>query len=322
MDRRGPALKSSVSEMVAESRELTERLFGKELVFYRPDFLGSSKGSFPTFSVTGASCALQCEHCKAEVLRSMKPAQTPETLLEDMLSAHARGARGSLVSGGSRPDGSVPLEPFVDAIASAKRETGMTVVVHTGLIRRETASKLARAGVDAALIDLLGDEHSIRDVYHLDARVGDYRRAVADLVDAGIPLTPHYIVGLGVRPSTIETVLDMLDDHRPKAFIVIALRPLQGTPIAQTPPPTPEDVAYAVARARLRLKDVPLALGCMRPVGRLREEIDRMAIGAGINALAHPTRGAYAAAEGGGWKVTERFTCCSEVFVDYPNQPA
>jgi uncharacterized radical SAM superfamily protein len=320
--RRGVALKSSFLEMVEESRELTERLFGKELVFYKPDFLGSSKDSFPTFSVTGTSCALQCEHCKAEVLRSMKPAPTPETLFEDMLSAHDKGARGCLVSGGSRPDGSVPLEPFIGAIASAKRETGMTVVVHTGLIRRETASKLAGAEVDAALIDLLGDEHSIRDVYHLDATVSDYRRAVADLVDAGIQLTPHYIVGLGARPSAIENVLDMLEEHRPRAFIVIALRPLQSTPMAQTPPPTPEEVAYALARARLRLRDVPLALGCMRPVGRLREEIDGMAVGAGINALAHPTPGAYAAAESGGWKVTERFTCCSEVFVDYPTQPA
>ena len=315
-------MKSSVLETVAESRELTVRLFGKELVFYKPDFIRSSKNSFPTFSVTGASCALQCEHCKAEVLRSMKPAPTPEALLRDMLSAHAKGARGCLVSGGSRPDGSVPLEPFIDAIASAKRETGMTIVIHTGLIRRETASKLAGAEVDAALIDLLGDEHSIRDVYHLDATVGDYRRAVADLVDAGIPMTPHYIVGLGAKPSAIEKVLDMLEEHRPRAFIVIALRPLQGTPMARIPPPTPEDVAYALARARLRLKGVPLALGCMRPVGRLREEIDRMAVGAGINALAHPTRSAYAAAESGGWRVTERFTCCSEVFVDYPYQPA
>ncbi len=315
-------MKSSVFEMIEESRELTERLFGKELVFYKPDFLGSSKDSFPTFSVTGASCALQCEHCKAEVLRSMKPAPTPETLLEDMLSAHAKGARGCLVSGGSRQDGSVPLEPFIDAIASAKRETGMIVVVHTGLTRKGTSSKLARAEVDAALIDLLGDEHSIRDVCHLDSTVSDYRRAVADLVDAGIPLTPHYIVGLGAKPSAIENVLDMLEEHRPRAFIVIALRPLQGTPMAETPPPTPEDVGHALARARLRLRDVPLALGCMRPVGRQREEIDRMAVGAGINALAHPTPGAYAAAESGGWKVTERFTCCSEVFVDYPTQPA
>ena len=315
-------MKPSNFEMIEESRELTERLFGKELVFYRPDFLRTSKDSFPTFSVTGSSCALQCEHCKAEVLRSMKPAPTPETLLEGILAAHAKGARGCLVSGGSRLDGSVPLEPFIDAIASAKRETGMTLVVHTGLIRKETASKLARAGVDAALIDLLGDEHSIRDVYHLDATLSDYRQAVADLVDSGIPLTPHFIVGLGETPSAIEGVLDMLEEHRPRAFIVIALRPIRGTPMGDASPPTPEDVAYAIARARLRLRDVPLALGCMRPVGRLRDEIDRMAVGAGINALAHPTPSAYAAARTGGWKVTERFTCCSEVFVDFPAQPA
>jgi uncharacterized radical SAM superfamily protein len=315
-------MQSSLSDLTAESSELTAKLFGKELLFYKPDFSRSGKDSFPIFSVTGASCALQCEHCRAEVLRSMKPALSPKALYEGILAAHSKGARGCLVSGGSRPDGSVPLEPFIEAISSAKKETGMTVVVHTGLVRSETAARLASAGIDAALIDLLGDDHSIRDVCHMDATVVDYRRAVADLVGAGIPLTPHFIVGLGAKPTAVETVLDILEEHRPKAFIVIALRPLQSTPMALVPAPSPGDVSYALALARLRLRDVPLALGCMRPVGHLREEIDRAAVCTGINALAHPTAGAYEAALEGGWKVTERLTCCSEVFADYPNQPA
>jgi len=315
-------LPSGTAEMISESRELTERLFGKQILFYKPDFHGSTKDAFPTFSVTGASCALQCEHCKSQVLRSMRPAPSPKALYEGMLAAYAKGARGCLVSGGSRPDGSVPLEPFIQAIGAAKKETGMTVVVHTGLVRSETASRLASTGIDAALIDLLGDEATIREVYHLDATVGDYRRAVADLVRAGIPLTPHYIVGLGGRPSAVENVLDILEEHRPRAFIVIALRPLRTTPMGVAPPPAPEDVAYALARARLRLEDVPLALGCMRPVGKLRERIDVMAVQTGINALAHPTPGAYEAAKSGGWKVIEKLTCCSEVFADYPAQPA
>ncbi len=198
----------------------------------------------------------------------------------------------------------------------------MTVVVHTGLIRGNAAARLAGAGIDAALIDLLGDEHSIREVYHLDATLRDYKRAVADLVGAGIPLTPHYIVGLGASQSAVDGVLDILEEYRPRAFIVIALRPLRTTPMALTPPPAPEDVAFALAKARLRLKEVPLALGCIRPVGKLRERIDEMAVGTGINALAHPTPGAYGAASRGGLRVIEKLTCCSEVFADYPNQPA
>ena len=315
-------MQSSISELAKESNELTTKIFGKEILFYRPGFGLSGKDSFPTFSVTGESCALQCEHCKARVLRSMRPTLSPKALYENMLAAHSKGARGCLVSGGSRPDGSVPLEPFIDALASAKRETGMTVVVHTGLVRSGMAEKLAGAGVDAALIDLLGDDRSIRDVYHLDASVVDYRRAVADLVACGVPLTPHFIVGLGSEQAAIENVLDILEEHRPKAFIVIAFRPIQRTPMAFTPPPSPEDVAFALAKARLRLSDVPIALGCMRPVGSLRDEIDRMAIQTGINALAHPSPGAYEAAAEGGWKVIEKRTCCSEVFVDFPNHPA
>jgi uncharacterized radical SAM superfamily protein len=316
------ALPGDLSTLMAESMELTQKLFGRELIFYKPDFHGSARDSFPTFSVTGTACALQCEHCKAAVLRSMKPAPTPARLFADMLEAYERGARGCLVSGGSRPDGSVPLEPFIGSIRKAKQETGMTVVVHTGLVRSGTAAALAGAGIDAALFDLLGDDHSIKEVYHLQASVGDYRRAVKDLVGAGIPLTPHYIVGLGDGSGALDTVLEILEEYRPRAFIVIALRPLRTTPMASVPPPTPQDVSYTLAKARLRLRDVPLALGCMRPVGRVREETDRMAVRAGINAMAHPTKGAYEAAEVEGWRVTERYTCCSEVFVDYPAQTA
>jgi uncharacterized radical SAM superfamily protein len=309
-------LKEATQQLIEESRELSFRLFPKQVIFYKPDFYRSSKDSFPTFSVTGSSCALQCEHCKAEVLKPMKPALSPERLYEDIVGAYRAGAKGCLVSGGSRPDGSVPLEAFIDVIRRAKAETGMTVVVHTGLIRSETAPRLAAAGIDAALIDLLGDERSIREVYHLNATLDDYRRAVKCLVEAGIPLTPHYIVGLGAHGSALDNVLDILDDYRPKAFIVIALRPLPATPMAVAAPPSPEEVTEALAKARLRLGRVPLALGCMRPVGRIRSAIDRMAVSTGVNAVAHPTEAAYQAAREIGLTVVEKYTCCSEVFLD------
>jgi len=309
-------LQDSARRLMEESRETTDRLFGRKVVFYRPEFHGPGSKSFPTFSVTGPSCALQCEHCKAQVLKSMKPTLTPDALYEGIMMAFKAGATGCLVSGGSRPDGSVPLERFVEAIRRAKADTRMKIVVHTGLVRRETAFGLARAGVDAALIDLLGDERSIQSIYHLSAGLDDYRRAVRDLVEAGISLTPHFIVGLGSDGEAVEKVLDMLEGSRPKAFIVIALRPLPSTPMSLSPPPSPRDVAVALAKARLRLRDVPLALGCMRPVGKLREEMDRAAIEVGANAIAHPTKAAYEAAAELGCSVTEKFSCCSQVFED------
>ncbi len=46
------------------------------------------------------------------------------------------------------------------------------VIVHTGLIRREIAEELKEAGVDQILIDVIGDEDTIHEVYHLEQKSG------------------------------------------------------------------------------------------------------------------------------------------------------
>jgi len=43
--------------------------------------------------------------------------------------------------------------------------------------------------------------------------------------------------------------------------------------------------------ARAALPDVPLLLGCARPPGRTKVEIDSYAVMAGLNGLAHPSDG-------------------------------
>ena len=78
------------------------------------------------------------------------------------------GAVGCLVSGGCLPDGSVPLDGFVDAIEKIKLELGLTVFVHTGIITPKTAVALKKAGVDAALIDVIGSAETIRKTLNLN----------------------------------------------------------------------------------------------------------------------------------------------------------
>ena len=86
----------------------------------------------------------------------MHPALSPEELFELCTKLKQDGAKGCLVSGGCLPDGSVPLDGFVDALGRIKQELGLTVFVHTGIINLETAVSLKQAGVDAALIDVIG----------------------------------------------------------------------------------------------------------------------------------------------------------------------
>ena len=126
----------------------------------------------------------------------MQSAVTPERLFTLCSELKQKGAKGCLVSGGCLPDGSVPLKQFASAIGRIKRELALTVFVHTGIVDLEAAVLFKEAGVDAALIDVIGSQETIDKVYHLNVKVKDYADSLLVLQNAGLPFVPHVIVGL------------------------------------------------------------------------------------------------------------------------------
>jgi uncharacterized radical SAM superfamily protein len=173
----------------------------KKIHFYAPSFMyyktshyGSSPTDFPTISVTGKGCALQCKHCGGKVLETMYPATTPTALFELCAKLKRDGALGCLISGGCLPNGSVPLRGFVDVIGKIKRELGLTLFVHTGIIDYETATCLKKSGVDSALIDVIGSDETIKEIYNLNMTVKDYEDSLKALDRARLVFVPHVIV--------------------------------------------------------------------------------------------------------------------------------
>ncbi|MDP2839472.1 MAG: radical SAM protein, partial [Syntrophales bacterium] len=151
--------------------------------------------SFANLSVTGEACACRCAHCEGALLKTMIGATSPQAMrrvVDDLLK---KGCRGILVSGGSDAYGEVHLQPFVEAIGYAK-QMGLKVLVHSGLIQRETAARLKEAGVDQVLIDVIGDENTIRQVCRLDRKPGDYLQSMLYCRDAGLNIAPHIVIGL------------------------------------------------------------------------------------------------------------------------------
>jgi uncharacterized radical SAM superfamily protein len=298
--------------------------FGKKIRFYAPSFAYyktehycSSPTAFPSISVTGSSCALKCRHCGGIVLNTMYPATTPHQLLTLCKELKDQGAVGVLISGGCQPDGSVPLNRFVNAIAQIKKEFGLIIVVHTGVISEESAQELRDAGVDAALIDIIGSDETIREIYQLDAKVADYDRSLANLSNAGVPLVPHVLVGLHYGKLRGELqALKMIMKYNPSAVIIISFIPIYGTEMENIQPPAPMDVGRVVLAARLMMPKTPLVLGCMRPKGRHKNETDMLAVKAGVNAIAFPAEVAVAFTERMGYQVTYSSLCCSQIYVD------
>jgi uncharacterized radical SAM superfamily protein len=291
--------------------------YAPSFMYYRTAYYCSSEAEFPTISITGKVCALKCRHCGGLVLETMHPVTTPEDLFCLCESIKAKGALGCLISGGCLPDGSVPLGEFAETLGRVKNELGLTVLVHSGIIDFATAKALKSAGIDAALIDIIGSDETIKEIYNLNMTVEDYARSLRILRQAGIVTVPHVISGLHKGRLRGEfNALRMIERYSPSAVVIIAFTPIHGTDMESTDPPKPLDIARVIATARLMFPHVPVVLGCMRPKGRHREETDILAVKAGANAIAFPTEGAIRFAENNGYKTAFSSLCCSQIYAD------
>jgi lipoyl synthase len=270
------------------------------------------RGKYRAVSITGDKCDLGCEHCKGSLLKTMPAAATPEMLLRLGRQASERGDRGILVTGGCDSDGRLPWKEFVTAISTLKAETDLAISVHTGQIDRETARLLKESGVDQALVDIIGDEATAREVYHLSEGTSVIRRTMESLALAGLEIIPHVVFGIHYGLEKGESAaLEMLGEFSLRKYVVVVIMPARGTPMAAVQPPPPERVAAFLARARLKLPKLEASLGCARPRGFYRRDLDVLAVRAGVNSLALPSEPALEEARQRGLNIIYRETCCS-----------
>jgi len=248
----------------------------------------------------------------------MIPISSPEELISLSYNLRKEGSLGFLLSGGCLEDGSVPIDHFLDAIEEIKRELQLTVFVHTGLVDPKTARKMRRSGVDGALIDVIGSDEAVREVYNLKGiTVQDYARSLDALHHSGVPVIPHVLLGLHYgRIDGEYQALDMISRYSPSALVIIVLRPIRGTPMEAVSPPSPREVAQFIVVARLTLRQTPLILGCIRPLGRHKAETDRLAVLAGVNGVVFPSAEALRTAKGLGLEASFSGYCCAHAFLD------
>lgn len=255
------------------------------------DELGACRrsGRFPAFSITGGACALDCKHCRASILRSMTDAGDPaafEARVRQMI--RQQGLSGFLLSGGSNRRNEVPFDRYLPVIRRLKDDhPGLEVLVHTALVDAARARALKAAGVDVAMLDIIGHEATIRDVYHLDRPVADFEAALANLVEAGLNVLPHVVIGLHHgRILGEHKAVEIIARYPTRAAILVALMPAFADPGFGVVDPL--EAVGVIASARAVLADRMLLLGCARPPGRDRVLLDVAAVLAGIDGIAYP----------------------------------
>ncbi|TXT56639.1 MAG: Biotin synthase [Candidatus Thorarchaeota archaeon] len=297
--------------------------FGNKLFCYSPtsypyqidDHRIENPHKFVSLSVTGLSCSLNCDHCQSRLLKGMISSRTPDAMISECKFIKKKGGTGVLISGGADSTGHVPLDRFGDAISLIKKQLGLKVVVHTGLLDEPTVSMLAEANIDAAMLDVIGSTDVAKRIYHIDDGPKRIRESLVLLNEHGIPVVPHVLVGLDYGKINGELeALSMLSSFDIAGVVIIALSPIRGTPMEKAPPPSPNSIARILTITRLGFPDIPVLLGCARPIGAHKIESDKYAILAGVNGIA------YISQEGVDFARTKKLhpvfrdICCSLAF--------
>jgi uncharacterized radical SAM superfamily protein len=223
-----------------------------------------------------------------------------------------KGGRAILISGGADRKGQVPLLNFIGTIKAIRSELKLKVLVHTGLVSPQLADGLAEAGIDLAMLDIIGDRETIRQVYHLQAEVEDYETSLRLLVNRGIPTAPHVVMGLHFGQIRGEPrALEMIAPYPIKTLVLVGLRPIPKTPMASTAPPSPEALGELFVLAKSLFPQTPVVLGCERPLGLHRRKTDLLALKAGLDGITYPSDQGVCLAEDLGMDIRYHMDCCA-----------
>jgi lipoyl synthase len=274
---------------------------------------GCAKNSFPSFSITAGACGLNCDHCRAEILKPMVPATSPAMLDQKVRHLVAtQNLQGFLLSGGSNRRNEIPYERYYPVVEGLKRDfPGMKIAIHTALTDERGARAMESAGVDTAMMDVIGADETIRDVYHLDRPVQDFEATLAALCSTSMEVSPHIVIGLHYGRMLGETnALDIVSRHPVTALVLVVVMPFYAKPGLYAVPDATE-VGRIFGEARHRLADRQVLLGCARPPGLHKRIVDAYAVMAGLDGIAFPADGAVAVAEAIGRPHHQEHACCS-----------
>ena len=145
--------------------------------------------------------------------------------------------------------------------------------------------------------------------------MADYENSLKNLVDRNVKVAPHVVVGLHYGRIMGEyEALEIISRYSIAALVLVMLTPMCNTPMVDVVPPGIEEMRGIFAAARDMFPSTPILLGCARPAGKYRLQLDKMALDMGINGIAYPAEGVvqYASEKG----LTPVFSeyCCSFIF--------
>lgn len=289
------------------SKKLTQKNFDKKISLFYP------LSDFPSISITGSKCEMNCQHCNHHYLETMIAADTPQKLIKICRNLDKRGAIGCLISGGFDKEAKLPLGKFLNALKEIKNKTSLILNLHTGLITKKLAEKLGEIGIDVVSFDMTGDIYILNNIYKIDYSIEDYKNSLNWLLESKIKkIVPHICIGLNPNNRLSEYLsLSMITDIEPELIVLIAFIPTKNTPMESNPPPNSDDISKIVCLTRLMFPGSQISLGCMRPKkGKSKAEIEKKAFDSGITRMVLPSRKTINYITSKKYKLVKYNCCC------------
>ena len=282
-------------EDLAFDSNVVERLAASEktlpgIHFYTPTFKSYAtseikdcgRSAWPAISITGGDCKLNCDHCKAKILEPMIPARSPEDLWRAVNGIVEQGAGGMLLTGGSNHRNEVEYDRYYPTIRRIKDEfPHFRIAMHTALVDGAIAARMADAGIDAAMMDVIGAQDTITQVYHLRRSVDDFERALEALTATSMKVVPHIVIGLHYGQLLGEwNALEIVARHRPSALVLVVVMPTYAAEPRPFAAPDPHEVGQFFWGCARDSAGCAVAVG-LRAAGGVGEGPDRCLCGHG-----------------------------------------
>ena len=159
---------------------------------------------------------------------------------------------------------------------------------------------------------VIGDDDTIREVYHLNKRVEDYEETLWMLKEMGHHLAPHIIIGHHFGEIKGEwRALEMVTKIGVETIVLVIIKPLLTTEKSLMKIPRPEETSRISAIARILNPSIPIRMGCIRPAHPWKAEMEKGFILSGVNTVTYPLQGTIEFANELGLEARFIEMCCS-----------
>lgn len=243
---------------------------------------------YVALSITGLWCELKCPYCKGRYLKGMLAVTSPKELHDTIIKLWNRGTRGVLISGGFTKNGYLPLgNEYLEIIKKIKKETGMVVSVHSGLIGKELIDRLWASHVDFIDFEVPPSNNYLKYMknlpHHNLEMYLDILSYTLNIYDKDF-IVPHIV--LVSKSSTLE-------EERSTVRRVIEFEPVRLVFLVEIPTKLYEEVdlerVIKIMKYTREISSIETILGCMRPWW-IKKKLDALAIEKHlINRIATPT---------------------------------